>query len=110
MDDRERRMGENEAIFREVNERVRETNETFDAEARVAEFVCECGSAACTGHVRMTLDDYERVRADAATFFVLPGHDEPVVETTVARHEDYWIVRKHAGEAEALARRTDPRR
>lgn len=103
-------MGENEAIFREVNERVRETDETLDPDARIAEFVCECCSAACTAHVRMPLEEYERVRADSATFFVLPGHDDPSVETVVAEREAYWVVRKHAGEAEALATRTDPRR
>jgi hypothetical protein len=110
MEDRERRIGENEAIFREVNERVRDTNETFDVRIGEAEFVCECGSAACTGHVRMRLEEYERVRADPATFLVLPRHDEPDVEIVVERHDPYWVVRKHEGEAEAFARRTDPRR
>jgi hypothetical protein len=110
MEDRERRMGENEAIFREVNERVRETKETFDPQAGEAEFVCECASASCTAHVRLRLEEYERVRAHPATFLVLPGHDEPIVESVVERYDGYWVVRKHEGEAEALAKRTDPRR
>jgi hypothetical protein len=110
MDERARRLGENEAIFREVNERVRETDETLDADANIAEFVCECGSATCTGHVRVSPEDYERVRSDSATFLVLPGHDDPSVETVVAEHGAYWVVRKDAGEAEAIAVRTDPRR
>ena len=109
MDDRQRRIGENEVIFREVNERVRETNETFDVTVGDAQFVCECGSASCVERVRMPLADYERVRAEPTTFLIVPGHEVADVERVVRREESFWVVRKEAGAAEELAIETDPR-
>ena len=109
MDERQRRIGENEVIFREVNERVRETNETFDVTVRDAEFVCECGTATCVERVRMSLADYERVRAQPTTFLIVPGHDAADVERVVRREERFWVVRKEARVAEEIAVETDPR-
>jgi hypothetical protein len=109
MNNRERRIGENEALFREVNERVRETSETFDVASGEAEFVCECGSASCVERIRMSLEEYERVRADPTTFVIVPGHEEPDVEVVVAHEGRYDVVRKHSGAAEEIAIHTDPR-
>jgi hypothetical protein len=109
MDDRERRIGENEVIFREVNERVRETHETFDVTSGEAEFVCECGTASCVERIRMTLGEYERVRSDPTQFAIVPGHEVADVEVVVRREEHFWVVSKYAGEAEELAIETDPR-
>jgi hypothetical protein len=109
MDERQRRIGENEVIFREVNERVRETHETFDVASGEAEFVCECGAASCVERISMTLTEYEQVRADSTQFAIVPGHEIDDVEEVVRRAERFWVVRKEAGEAEELARETDPR-
>src|SRR5690348_11474405 len=52
--DRGARAGQNEALFREVNERVKELNTTFDALARHAEWICECANTDCLEPVQMT--------------------------------------------------------
>ncbi len=110
MDARERRIGENEVLFREVNERVRETNETFEVGAGEAEFVCECGTASCVERIAMTLAEYEQVRSEPTQFFIVPGHDLPEVESVVREEEQFWVVRKDVGAPEKLAIDTDPRR
>src|SRR5262245_40963770 len=84
MGERQRRIGENEVIFREVNERVREANDTVDVAVGDAEFVCECGTATCIERVRMSLADYERVRAEPTTFLIVSGHDLANVEQSSA--------------------------
>lgn len=109
MDERQRRMGENEVIFREVNERVRETNETFSIGTGQAEFVCECGLASCVDRVRMDLADYEAVRAEPTFFLIVPGHEQPDIETVVRVEKNYAVVSKNRGETEELAIETDPR-
>ena len=43
MRDRAERIGLNEALFREVNERVKGINDGFGGRLEEAEFVCECG-------------------------------------------------------------------
>ena len=61
MTDREVRIARTESLFRDVNERIAESAERFDADS--TEFVCECSDQACTERVEATLDEYQEVRA-----------------------------------------------
>lgn len=48
--DRDRKLGLNEAMFREVNERIESLAETFGLQSPL-DLVCECGSASCTEQI-----------------------------------------------------------
>jgi len=109
MNERTRRIGENEAIFRSVNEQVRALNATFSAATNTMRVVCECGARTCTEQIEIGPDDYAEVREDATLFVVRPGHDLPEAEQAVSRHETYWIVRKDPGLPTLIAEATDPR-
>jgi hypothetical protein len=102
--DRRERLARNEAVFREVNERIEE----LTREGQWLDLVCECGNADCTEPVRLTVSDYERVRQEPTDFLVAPGHLIPEIERVVAAGAGYEVVRKLAGEG-VLARTTDPR-
>ncbi len=110
MDERQRRIGENEAIFRQVNEQVEALNETFATLTDRMVMVCECGDGGCIEQIRLTREEYESVRSDPALFAIKPSHDIPDVEDVVSRKEAYWVVNKRAGEATRIAERLDPRR
>jgi hypothetical protein len=107
---REARIGVNEAMFREVNERIEELADEFDIGSQPLHLVCECGNAQCVEHIQMMRSDYEELRADARRFGVHPGHALPDVETVVGRRQGYDVVEKNRGQPEKIARRTDPRR
>jgi hypothetical protein len=110
MDERERRVGENEALFREVNERLRGVNETFGVLTDRIELVCECGDPACAERISLSVREYEQLRAGGAQFVLVPGHaDSSDVEEVVAHGTGWEIVRKRPGAATALAERTNPR-
>jgi len=109
MDERERRIGENEALFREVNERVEGLNRSLATLSKRMKVVCECGRQDCLEQIDLGLDEYERVRANPAHFVVKPGHELPEAEDVVDSTEHYYVVQKHAGGPEQLARATDPR-
>jgi hypothetical protein len=109
MDERGRRIGLNEAVFREVNERIEDLAQTFSLAARHLDFVCECGDSSCTQQIRMTSGEYEELRADPLLFAVYPGHETPDVEDVVDRRDGYDVVRKHEGEPARVAQSTDPR-
>jgi len=47
MSSREERIGLNEAVFREVNERIENLAETFDLKTQSLDLVCECGDGTC---------------------------------------------------------------
>jgi hypothetical protein len=109
MNDREERIGRNEILFREVNERIEALQRSFAGESERAEFICECGNADCAQHISMTLAEYERVRADPTAFAVVPGHEMASVERVVERRGSFDVVRKRAGEAAELAAEESPR-
>ena len=109
MEERERRIGLNESLFREVNERVKDVNETFSVFTDQVHIVCECGDAMCTERLTLRAEEYEAVRSNAEHFAVAPGHVAPDVEHVIAEHEGWQLVRKDPGPAANVARATNPR-
>ena len=107
VDERERRLAQNEALFREVNERVEAVAHQLGTDVPY-EFVCECANADCTFRVQISLRTYEAIRSDPKQFVVLPLHYTPEVEDVVAEEDAYWVVRK-SGEAGEYVERLDPR-
>ena len=108
MDERTRRIGENEALFREVNERIEEMSERH-LPGRPLEVLCECGLSSCAQRVAVDGADYERVRAEPTWFLTVRGHERVDVERVVERREAWQIVEKREPGPAELARDTDPR-
>ena len=109
MESREERIGLNEAVFREVNERIEDLAEGFGLTSQPLDLVCECGSASCRERISMSRAEYERIRSESHRFAVFPGHELPGVETVVERRDGYAVVQKDEGAPERIAERTDPR-
>ena len=109
MSERARRVGENEALFRGINERLEEVSGAFEWMTGSLQIVCECANRSCIERIDLQPDEYERVRADPTHFAVLRGHDEPGVEDIVADHGAWVVVRKHEGEPAEIAKRTSLR-
>lgn len=104
----ERALARNEALFREVNERIAEITEANDAaNGDPIAFVCECSSLDCGGNVRLTLDEYVALRESPRVFAVVPGHERLEVERVVGEGRDYLLVEK-LGEAGEVAEETAP--
>jgi hypothetical protein len=101
------RIARTESLFREVNERIAESAERFDADD--AEFVCECADPGCVHRVPATLDEYEEVREDGATFLLVPGHEDERFETVVELGGGHAVVQKHDSAIAPLVRKLDPR-
>ena len=106
VDDREKRA-RTEAVFRDVNERIAESAERFDADT--TEFVCECADANCAHRLEATLDEYEEVRADGATFLVAPGHAQTDIERVVADRGRFHVVEKVQRKVRETVTRLNPR-
>jgi hypothetical protein len=107
LDAREQRMAQNEALFREVNERVEAVAHQLGPNVPY-EFFCECANADCTFRLQLPLSVYESVRSDPAQFVVLPLHYTPEIEDLIVKEDIYWVVRK-SGEAGEYVERLDPR-
>jgi hypothetical protein len=112
MDARQERRAKNEALFREVNERIVEISKGLtgygENESLLAGFVCECSREDCTKSLDVTHAQYEAVRDDPRRFVILPGHEDTTVDRVVERHPSFLVVQKF-GEASKIARERDPR-
>ena len=86
----------NEALLREVNDRIEEVGEHLRVrpDHDRLDFRCECGQAECDAFVSLTVVEYQHVRSDNDRFAVLPGHENPAIERVVERGEQYLIVDK----------------
>ena len=107
MNEHERRAT-TEALFRDVNERIAESAERF--EAPDTEFVCECADPNCTHRVAASLAEYEEVRDEPTTFLLLPGHEQGDIERVVADRGGFRIVDKVQETVRRTVVRLDPRR
>jgi hypothetical protein len=102
VDERHLRQARNEALLRDVNERVAtldrgpQTAWVNGTDERFA-FQCECGRAPTCGEcISVTLAEYDEVRAQADRFLVFPGHEDPAIERVVRQNDRYLVVDKVA--------------
>lgn len=108
MDDRQRRLAQNETVFRDVNERIEGVAAKQGDDMHRYEFICECSNADCTFRVGLTLKEYEEVREQGTRFFVLANHAMLEVEQVIEHRDGYDIVEK-TGEAADFVARQNPR-
>jgi hypothetical protein len=110
-DERRRRIGQNEALYRQVNERIEDMNEAFSTITENFSIVCECADLDCTEQITLSRERYEQTRRDPTHFFLKPGHEAMDTERVLDRAEDesYVIVEKASPEARRRAEETDPR-
>ena|SRR5437868_151938 len=105
-DDQARRLAQNEAFFRQVNERIREV--AGGDEDREQEFLCECSDPSCTERITVSLREYEEIRAKPARFLLMPGHTAPEIEYVVEQDDSHLVIEK-VGQAGNVAAELDPR-
>ncbi|MGH3044064.1 MAG: hypothetical protein ACRDM2_04995 [Gaiellaceae bacterium] len=105
---REERVARNEALFREVNERIKQVNAGL-ATVEATDYLCECGDEGCTDPISLTMAEYEAVRAEPTHFAVVSGHVVPDIEQVVASTNRYSIVAKTDPDAVKVVVAEDPR-
>jgi hypothetical protein len=98
---------QNEEVFRIINERIDEGAKKHGVEQSLS-FHCECANDGCVAKIELLPTEYDRVASHVARFVVVPGHEEPRVETVVEQHGSYLVVEK-TGEARAEIEREHPR-
>jgi hypothetical protein len=102
-----RRIAENQAIFRDANERIEESVDALELTGETP-FLCECGDERCSAALMLRRDEYESVRAHATRFVIVPGHETPEGEEVVERNDRYWVVEK-TGVGREVAQEADGR-
>jgi hypothetical protein len=100
------RLARNQALFREVNERLLGLADGFQDGSM--QFICECSQEDCTETLTLSHEQYESVRAHSTFFVVTSGHEILDVEKVIDHNNGYTIVQKVMASDYVTA--TDPRR
>lgn len=94
----ERRLLENEVIFKQINTEVKDF--ILDAEQdsglthKKLRFYCECSNMDCRERVEMTAQEYDDIHANRKRFVLKPGHELPDIENKVDGNGGYIVVEK----------------
>jgi hypothetical protein len=94
----------NQALWREINERIRLVAE----DSGDVTFLCECANLECTESLHLSLAEYEHVRSSPKRFPIALGHEFPAFEDVVVADDRYAVVEKR-GRAGKEAAKMDPR-
>jgi 5-bromo-4-chloroindolyl phosphate hydrolysis protein len=105
--DRDLRAARNQALFRAVNEKLRELNEAFSEVSETYAIACECADVSCVQTVHVQMQEYLDVRENPRRFVVLRDHVLPHVERVVSGTDGYVVVEKTAAVSE-ITEATDP--
>jgi hypothetical protein len=98
------KVGRNQALWREVNERIKAVAETSGD----MEFLCECARLECTETMSMSMAEYERIRSSPTHFTIKVGHEFGEFERVVETGDGYVVVEKKGAAAEEVTK-LDPR-
>jgi hypothetical protein len=99
----------NEARFRDQNEWIDRTSESFGAETATDTFVCECGDGDCVQPIELTRTEYASIRSVSTHFAVALDHENPECEQVISECSRFAVIDKIEGWGLRIARATDPR-
>lgn len=92
-----RRLIENEVIFKDVNTNIKEfiKEETSGTPATILPFYCECSNPECIERINLSTTKYEKLHKTRRLYVTAIGHEFPEVEKVVNKESHYQVVEKH---------------
>jgi hypothetical protein len=99
----------NQALRREVNERISSINNAFQIDQpELMNVLCECIRPRCTAYIAMSVTEYELIRRFPTRFFVKAGH-EIAEDERIVDEADGYVVIEAGGRGGVYAVGADPR-
>lgn len=104
----ERRMAENQVVFRKLNEQVQKNLDQanaiateegqgpihFDSDTPL-HFYCECSDNNCRKRIRISLKAYNKIHEARNNFTIVCGHEVSKLEDVISEGPEYCVVAKH---------------
>ena len=88
------RLGQNDSLFREVNDRLRELAGDPGVRPLSAQYLCECVDDACLELIELTPEEYETIRSYRGAFVVFPGHERREVNRVLERNDRFVLIER----------------
>lgn len=93
----ERRLAENEVIFREANRDIQKFVKGEENGGRtLINFYCECSRPKCRERITLTVDTYDELHKNKRQFISIPGHEVPEVERVIRKEDGFSVIEKFA--------------
>ncbi len=108
LDLQRQRAARNQAVCRDVNDRIDELNEQLGSDDALPQYICECLDVSCGERIAIPHHDYLRIRRNPVEFVVVPGHEDLQVEQVIDRETSWLIVRKLGVGAKVAAELAQP--
>jgi hypothetical protein len=106
--DREVRAARNQALFRAVNEKLRELNQAFSELTETYAIACECADTTCVETLHISMEAYLDVRTHSSRFVVFVDHVYPDVEQVIAERDGYAVVEKNVEVSKVTGSAAEP--
>lgn len=101
----ERRLTENEVVFRKANQQVQSQLASLQNSDRsegisslVSDepiyFYCECSNEKCRERIKLRPSKSKELHRNSSRFFLLPGHNVPSIERIIMSTPEYIVVEK----------------
>lgn len=90
---RDIRQARNQALYREVNNRIAELASSLVGVGEPQSFICECSRLGCSAQVEVPPEVYAQICDKPGAFLVHPGHEDSVSEEILASQNNYAVVR-----------------
>ena len=110
----QKRMADNEAVFRHYNEQV---GANFDEIVKLAHesgqddlirdddtplhFYCECSDENCEQRILLKPSAYQKIHKNRRHFILIPGHESTFIEQVIKQKETHSIVEKFVKPSES---------
>lgn len=104
----ERRLAENEVLFREFNEGVQRQLEDLRAMAKAhgeesllgeedipLYFYCECSKKDCEKRIKIKPSRYDEIHKNRKHFTILCGHEAEEIERVIAKETNFCVIEKY---------------
>lgn len=104
----ERRLAENEVVFRQYNLQVQEELEAYTQAAESEghkpqasvkdlplHFYCECSDESCKKRIVLKPNEYKKLHKNSSQFLILPGHQVASIEKVVRQEKNFTVVEKY---------------
>lgn len=110
LDASERRLAENELVYKRLNQQVKKNFDEVNAlaekhgqpefmiskqiEEQPLHFYCECSEIHCAQRIVLSQHDYSEAHKLRKHFIVVPGHENPLIERVIRTEQHYKVVEK----------------
>lgn len=104
----ERRLVENELMFRAANRKVqkqieKDRNKNAGPDTTKLQFYCECSNFHCRDRIKLTAAEYRQATSNQKEFVIIVGHQNQAVEKVVSQSDAYMVVEKYIDPAKMIS-------